>query len=365
MTNNIEKYNKLLTIFKNTNIVKKISTRTFMQISGYPHFENVCSNILSFFFTTDEEHGFKELFFQSLLESAGFTGMQLDNVTAQREVITDNNKRMDIILSNDTVIVGIENKIFSGVTNDLKEYAYKLEKESKPQGQHVIKVILSLQDESKIANLNNYINVTYDMLFEKIKLNLGNYIDKADNTWIIHLKEFMQTILNLKGGEEYMNEEMLDFINKNSVELGSLLKECDEIKRMMSIKTKELGQTLDLEKYKNNFKFNAWQYNPKIYIQSSFVIEMQEKNKIVTMIEIKLTAFGWQIAYVNAKGNINDRKIIENKLKKLNIDYFYYNKETASESKYIVLKHYPYNASYEQIQEGVYYALDNIKLVNY
>ena len=30
--------------------------KTFMEVSGYPHYENVCSNILSFYFNPNEEH---------------------------------------------------------------------------------------------------------------------------------------------------------------------------------------------------------------------------------------------------------------------------------------------------------------------
>ena len=30
---------------------------TFMQIAGYPHYENVCSNILAFYLDPAEEHG--------------------------------------------------------------------------------------------------------------------------------------------------------------------------------------------------------------------------------------------------------------------------------------------------------------------
>ncbi|MEL7568933.1 MAG: PD-(D/E)XK nuclease family protein [Eubacteriaceae bacterium] len=361
--NNLEKHIDLLNEFKKLNILKKPSTRTFMQVSGYPHFENVCSNILSFFFTTDEEHGFKELFFRSLLEAAGFNGLQLDNVTAEREVYTDNNKRLDILLTNDTVIVGIENKIFSGVQNNLEEYEERIKKEAKAKGQKNINIILSLRDESKIATNYKYINVTYDTLFDRVKKNMGEYIEEANNSWIIYLKDFMKTILNLKGGVDGMNEDMLNFIHKNSKDLGSLLWECNEIKKILTIKTKELSQFIDLDKYENEFKLSTWLYNPKVYVTSSFVIDLQEKNDLVSTVEAKLNACGWQIGYFNRKGGVDIRKRIEAKLKELGISYSYFNKEENSESKFVVLKDYKHNESYEVIQEGVYYAMDKLKLV--
>ena len=44
-----------------SNIVEKIpiKEKTFMDISGYPYYENVCSNILAFYFKPKEEHKLK------------------------------------------------------------------------------------------------------------------------------------------------------------------------------------------------------------------------------------------------------------------------------------------------------------------
>ena len=39
---------------------------TFMEIAGYPHFENVCSNILQFYLQPSNEHGFGTLLLDSL-----------------------------------------------------------------------------------------------------------------------------------------------------------------------------------------------------------------------------------------------------------------------------------------------------------
>lgn len=32
-------------------------TRTFMKVSGYPHYENASTNLLAFYFDPEEEHG--------------------------------------------------------------------------------------------------------------------------------------------------------------------------------------------------------------------------------------------------------------------------------------------------------------------
>ena len=40
--------------------------QTFMEIAGYPHFENVCSNILAFYLQPCNNHGFGTLFLDVL-----------------------------------------------------------------------------------------------------------------------------------------------------------------------------------------------------------------------------------------------------------------------------------------------------------
>jgi len=49
----------------------EIYTSPFMQVTGYPHFKNVCSNILAFSFDLKEEYNFNDLFIRLLLETAG------------------------------------------------------------------------------------------------------------------------------------------------------------------------------------------------------------------------------------------------------------------------------------------------------
>ena len=57
----MDKYEKLLEKFADLPKVES-APPTFMEIAGYPHYENVCSNILAFFFDTEEQHEYKDFF---------------------------------------------------------------------------------------------------------------------------------------------------------------------------------------------------------------------------------------------------------------------------------------------------------------
>ena len=53
---------------KTADIKIKSRVKTFFDVAGFPHYENVLSNILAFFFYTNEEHNLKDLWIKSLFE---------------------------------------------------------------------------------------------------------------------------------------------------------------------------------------------------------------------------------------------------------------------------------------------------------
>ena len=329
-----------------------------MQVSGYPHFENVCSNILAFLFTTDEDHGFNELFIKSLLEAAGIdTSVQLDNISAEREVATSKNNRIDIVLTNDSIIVGIENKVFSGVNNDLPDYTRHLEELASSGGQRIIKIVLSLYDENTVAQQHGYINITYNMLFERVKQNLGSYLDEANNTWLIYLKDFMNTILSLQGGGNNMNKMFNEFISSNNKEIGSLLWECAELKKELAKKTKALSSLIDLEKYKLEMQFNTWCYNPQIWISSGLIIDITKKSKSILTVEAMISAGGWHIGLYERKQKMSGRKRLETILTEKGVKYSLY----SAESIWLVLEKFPHEVSYEALTEAIYRTMNIVK----
>jgi len=90
--NELLEFKRILNEFKAVKFVGKTSTKTFMQVTGYPHFENVCSNILAFFFNPKEEHNLNDLFIWSLLETTGEEMMtNVDTVVIERGFCTSNN----------------------------------------------------------------------------------------------------------------------------------------------------------------------------------------------------------------------------------------------------------------------------------
>ena len=120
--------------------VKKISSqipkqeKTFMEISGYPYYENSYSNILAFYFNPKEEHGLNDIMLKSLLEIVKEknnklkTNVNLSNTSVFREYTTELGNRIDLVLQNDEK--GIDNIVCLGAVFDVdvcagKRYLHK------------------------------------------------------------------------------------------------------------------------------------------------------------------------------------------------------------------------------------------------
>ena len=116
-----------------------------MDIAGFPQWENVYSNILAFFLDTGEAHRFGSLFIQSILAAYqdkcpdAWPGKDLrpdidfETEKVEREAATATGKRIDLLVECSEFVVCIENKIWSGLHNELGEYQMRLNWVRPPQ----------------------------------------------------------------------------------------------------------------------------------------------------------------------------------------------------------------------------------------
>lgn len=136
----LQNLEEMIQAFKDVHL-EKLQTepeQTFMQLSGYPHFENVCSNLLSFFFDTEEMHGFADLFLKSLLACIGKDNDSYTTENVERESVTNERKRIDIVIETENHLIAIENKIFSVVQNPLGDYEKYIEEQTRLNGKTTI-----------------------------------------------------------------------------------------------------------------------------------------------------------------------------------------------------------------------------------
>ena len=283
--------------------------KTFMQIAGYPHYENVCSNILAFYLNPKEEHRLNNIVLTTLLniieekEEKVNTKISFSNMSILREFPTENGNRIDIVIQNAEIAIGIENKIMAQVYNDLDDYYKTIDKLNK----NSVKILLSLHNETETATKNKFINITYNEFFEKLMGNLSNYNDKT-NKWYIYLLDFIK---NLKGIEVEKNMESIitEWIKSHQDDINNFYELLNMAKSSIDNKLNEYGTLLE---EKSDYKVRYWHDSD---VQSGAYILL---NGLGCNLDAVLTMEGWKLG-LNIWKKMNQIKIkqalIENNFK--------------------------------------------------
>lgn len=192
-----------------------------MELSGYPHYENVCSNILRFYLDTSEPHGLKNLLLQSLLQCIGEDKLAKECITTSnvyREEPTQNKKRIDLVIEAESTIIAIENKIFHWLHNDLTEYSNHIHSKASNFSNKLF-VVLSLKEEN--TNQSGFIAITYKKFFAYLKGNLGQYAVQANTRYLTYLIDFIESVENLYT-KKTMNEELFNLLADNYKKIEEL-----------------------------------------------------------------------------------------------------------------------------------------------
>jgi hypothetical protein len=294
---------------------------TLQEIAGYPHYENVCSNILAFFFNTTEVHGCGDMFLKSLIRVSGSKipdGFS-NAVQVRREVSTFSNKRLDILIVSDRFLIGIENKIFHLLNNDLEEYAGLLNAEAEKlqvQPVCITGIVLSLhriQEPGARQKMHDsgFINITYSEFFADLKQNLGQYLPHIHTSYLIHLREFIQTIENLIQPLD-MNNPQIQFFKKYETQLLELTRqyreEFDRLSGVLVPKLREAVKDLSEDRFQMRVWEKAWLY---YYFQTA------NGEQICVEAEIKFSGWYLMISVRNRNYSICGEARQENLLKAL------------------------------------------------
>ena len=191
--------------------------KDFISIAGYPSWENVNSNLLAFYFDENEEHKFYGLFINSLLDIYyEKTNTKIPRETfegdfsVEREVQTDSNKRIDILINESSTptewSIIIENKIYAALYNDLEDYWDSVDSKNK------IGIVLSINPVD--INNTDFINILHRELLNKVIQNLPNYYEQSDDRHLLLLKEYVLNINTHYRNTKEMDETLKIFQSK-------------------------------------------------------------------------------------------------------------------------------------------------------
>jgi hypothetical protein len=260
-----------------------------MEVSGYPHYENVASNILAFYFDPLAEHNLKDLLVSAFLQMVGIKELPpVGELLVRREHITDEGKRIDLIIDGEGFTIGIENKIYHTLANDLEQYGKVIDRLGREK--NVIKAVLSVHSIQSAERLKGGFSCyTYAQLWQEVREMLGHYISKADQKWVTFLIDFIDTTTNLAGQNMELQKvdnffiEHDDLIEKMLAERKAFLERLNNKVRTLCTMLSEAGAAATLSR------------PPWIYKDSCVVLDFKFADAYTISFDLVLRPTGWEL----------------------------------------------------------------------
>lgn len=280
--------------------------RTFMEIAGYPHYENVCSNILAFFMDPEESHGLKILVLDALLSSIeddSETGRGVGgNVSVEREVTTEKG-RIDILITSDDCAVIIENKIRARVDNPFDDYALYLDRIAGTREKH--KFLLTI-DPTDAGSEWCFINLTHEQFVEQIRSLLGHHISNADTRYLMMFLDFLNTLENLRK-ETHMDAAFIELLAERGDDAENLFAELLAFRNELRKKVRDLGILIDVEKYQHVKQFH-WRETTGLY--DDLVHNIRVTEDLLVSIDTSVGPQGWDIYIWPRHGDHSELRVL-------------------------------------------------------
>lgn len=296
--------------------------QTFMEIAGYPHYENVCSNFLAFFFDPEGPHGLGSLFLEALSDSVSIAGAETGfggNVYVEREVGTAQGNRIDILIRSDSHAVLIENKIFAAVANPFEDHAEYLDSSKNGNGdayedENKIRILLTLYPSGEGAEWC-FVNLTHAAFASAVRPRLGHRVSKADTRYLTFLLDFLNTLEHLGEGTR-MNQGFVKLLAQRSDEVEKFLASLNQVRSELREKIQQLGALMSLGAYPNVEQI-PWRPNIPLVHFLQHDIRVNEQSYIG--VDTGISPSGWETQIFARK--TRDRSEVEDLLNRLEIPF--------------------------------------------
>ena len=210
----------LLTLFDKL-IEHRLSSpeATFLNIGGRGYYENPTSDLLRFFLYPKNAHGLGTLFIEALLSASNINvskeSLEFLN-PVERETLTTNNNRIDLLIQAPGWILLVENKIRHEVNNPFSDYENLANQRKKPEDKTFF-LILSPQGDS---HQENWKGISYQKLITEItkRLAICTPLQKSSKWW--HFAMDFTLHLDQELYEKPMTNDQIKFAEQNFTKLS-------------------------------------------------------------------------------------------------------------------------------------------------
>lgn len=314
--------------------------QTFMEIAGYSHYENVCSNILAFFMDPEESHGLRTLVLDALASASNITVADEGlggSVSVEREVITNRGNRIDILIESDDRAVLIENKIYAIVSNPFADYTDYLDRRIL-DGRAKHKLLLTVFPTNEGRNWG-FANLTYTKFVEEMRSLLGSYVSRADTRYLTIFLDFLNTLENLQK-ETRMDQEFIKFLVERDDEVRSLFNDLKSFRAELRKKVEELRDLIDTSQHRSVEAKDLWR-GDIVSMSDNLYFIIRAAEDLLVGIDTHLSPRGWEIQiFPRDKG---DPSKLRNLLERLKIPF-------EEKERFIYPAHFAYDEKLDQIR---------------
>jgi hypothetical protein len=274
---------------------------TFMEIGGYPHHENICSNILRFYLIPTNEHGFGRLLLDSLLALIDRELINDDrNIEVLREMCTSENNRIDLVIISDNYIIGIENKIRAGVDNPFCDYAKHLNSLHQDSSK-VYKILLSVHPEKELSKLRCFTSISYTSFLHEVEENFALYSHNVSNEHLIFLKDFIRTMKNLQN-QSIVDQQWLTYLKDRDDDIKVLLSETSIFRKDMRMKLEQIEQLIIKSEISSHFTERWFWTDPTFF--GDVLVYTIDPDRSSLCFAVILTTKGWKMQFWNKQTDL-------------------------------------------------------------
>lgn len=303
-TNELDNFTRILQEFQTLHMDVPQPRPTFIEISEFPHYETVWSNILKFFLDPSGPHRMGNAVLTALVEGHDPSV----SYEIEREVDTKGGGRLDLLISSATELIAIENKVFSEVKNPFREYARYLEENA--SGRTVRKLLLVLR-RPPILPTHGFEVVTYEGFLRRIGKELESRTPQADPHYLLFLRDFIETVERIDRGWVNMTPGQMKFFAQKQEAIDDLLGTIVNVRKEFKARCLLLVEALEIE-HLDNIKAGVW--NRENWLAHTLTFAANRKGKHQITLEVSLSATGWLVQFIlpGAKTNVSRlRELLE------------------------------------------------------
>lgn len=200
----------------------KTHRKSFIEIMGLSHLENVSSKTLAFFMDSKEEHNLNDLVINALFSALGESfpyQIHTENIVLEKRTELG---RIDLWVETDEHILVIENKIHHHANNNPFNDYVSHARANNPKDKK-LKFILLVIKEPELTP-ESYIVMTHFDLSKHILKELGQKSLQADQYYLTYLIDYISAIEKFNPHSEYskMQMDIVNFYRNNREVLESI-----------------------------------------------------------------------------------------------------------------------------------------------